>query len=78
MPLNDEDVFGKGKDGTTLKRLRLERERNSVVLSKDYSYNPTSLAVETSLKEIFDEFGPLVAGELRTLTTPEENDEPFF
>lgn len=53
---------------------RMERSQSGVMFSGYNNYNVTSLAVQHSLKEIFDEFHVMIAGELKDFDL-EENDE---
>ncbi len=52
-------------DSNLLRYINQQNGRNDVVFSANQRYNPTSLAIESSLKEIFDEFEFLVTYELR-------------
>ncbi len=35
-------------------------------------FNPTSVAVQASLQDVFDEFGPFVIGHLRMISTADD------
>jgi hypothetical protein len=61
---------------STQRRFRSEGNQTGTVFSANGSYNPTSLAVQNSLKEIFDPFHMMVTTELREAHT-EEDDPPF-
>ncbi len=81
MPFRQDDQDGSGSSQVTCNNTqegyRMERSQSGVVFSAQGSYNPTSLAVQHSLKEIFDEFTVMVTGELRQFDL-EEDDEPVF
>jgi hypothetical protein len=81
MPFKPEDYEGSGSSQVTGNNInegyRMERSQSGVVFSAHGSYNPTSLAVQHSLKEIFDEFTVMVTGELRQFDL-EEDDKPVF
>ena len=49
-------------------------KKTGVVFSAQGSYNPTNLAVENSLKEIFETFQTMVTGELRLISENPENN----
>jgi hypothetical protein len=52
------------------------RKKTGVVFSAQGSYNPTNLAVENSLKEIFETFHTMVTGELRLISDDPDDDVP--
>jgi hypothetical protein len=77
MPTFEDGPFGSGsssfKESQTTQYFRLERANQGAVFSANGSYNPTNLAVENSLKEIFEAFHPTITGELKHFY--EEEDE---
>lgn len=50
-----------------------EKKHNGPVFSSKGSYNPTNLAVENSLRDIFDQFHNMVTSELKTSNWKEDD-----
>lgn len=58
-------------------RFHTEEGRNGALFSAKNRYNSTNLAVEYSLKEIFNQFHTMVTGNLKAIHL-EEDDKPFL
>lgn len=82
MPTFDDSPRGNGSSGFkgkhTQEMFRFKKGKSGVVFSANGSFNPTNLAVENSLKEIFDQFHTMVTGELKQFDLTEDDDKPFF
>ncbi len=81
MPNSNNGLYGGGDSNPNGMRMQMELGRKmnpkGVVFSARGSFNPTNLAIEQSLQEIFNEFEPMVTDELRMIND-EEDEQPVL